>query len=146
MMDQEIAHPLRNDLRVLRRFLCRIPLRERRDRPAVPTADQVAATPVGCAHDTSDTPDAGIAGILVERVVVGGKIVDVEDRECDLVRIALRQQPVAQQQLLEIGARVQARQPVLPQPRRQAGRRLPWSSATRHYMSGFCRQLRLCDR
>ena len=116
MMDQEVAHALSDDLRVLRRLLRRIALGERRERPTVPTADEIAATPVGCADDASDTPDACIAGALVERIVVGGEIVDVEDRQRDLVRVALREQPVAQQQLLEIGAGVQPRQPVLAQP------------------------------
>src|SRR6185437_3093138 len=117
VMDQQVPHPLSDDLRVLRSLLRRIALSQRRKRPSLPTADEVAATPVGGADDARHPPDTRVPCVLIESVVVGCEVVYVEERQGDLVRVALREHPVALQQLLEVGARVQSRQPVLAQPR-----------------------------
>ena len=51
MMNEEIPHALRDDLRVLRRLLRGIALRQGRHGASFPTADEVATAPIGCADD-----------------------------------------------------------------------------------------------
>ena len=80
--------------------------------------DQVAAAAVGCADDSGNAPDAGIAARLFERFVVTSEIVDVEQHQADLVGIALGQHPIPLQQLFEVGPGMQAGQAVFPQPGR----------------------------
>ena len=123
MVHQQIAHALRHDARILRGTLGRLALRQYHERAALPAPDQIAATPVGGADDARHAADAGIARGAIELLVVGTEVVDVEERQPDLVRVALREQPVPLQQLLEIGARIRARQAILAQPGRQARRR-----------------------
>ena len=72
--------------------------------PAFPTTNKIAAPPIGRANNTGDAADAGVSGRLVECFVVGREVVDIEQREPDLVGIALRQHPVALQELFEVGA------------------------------------------
>src|SRR6516225_9262368 len=104
MVHQQSAHPIAYHLRVLRGLLRGLPLRQDREGSAFPAPDQVAATTVGGGDDPRHAADAGIAGRAVELLVVGTEIVDVEECQTDLVRLALRQLPVPQQQLLEVGA------------------------------------------
>ena len=104
MMHQQIAHALRHHLGVLRGLLRGLALGQHREGATFPAADQVPAAPVGRADHARDAPDAGIARRAVEFLVVGAQIVDVEQRQPDLVRVALRELPVALQQLLEVGA------------------------------------------
>jgi hypothetical protein len=95
MMHQQVAHALSHDLRVLRGPLRGFTLRQDRERSAFPTSDEVSAPAVRCADHTGNAPYAGIACGPVESLVVGGEVVDVEQGEPDLMRIALRQRPVA---------------------------------------------------
>ena len=67
-------------------------------------------------RSAGDAADAGIAGRAVELLVVGAEVVDIEQRQPDLVRVALRELPVPLQQLLEVGARMESGEAVLPQP------------------------------
>ena len=68
------------------------------------------------AQSACDAADAGIACGAVELVVVGAQIIDVEQRKTDLVRVTLRERPVARQQLLEVRPRMQPREAILAQP------------------------------
>ena len=56
-------------------------------------------------------------------VVVAAEVVDIEERQADLVTVALRRRTVALEQFLQVGARVQPRQAVLARPGRQPGHR-----------------------
>src|SRR6266699_2188044 len=116
VVHQQIAHALRYHLGVLRRLVGGLALGEHREGSALPAADQIAAAAVGAADDPRHTADAGIARRAIEFFVIGPEIVDVEERQADLVRIPLREHPVPLQQLLEVFARVQPREAVLAQP------------------------------
>ena len=78
VMHQQVAHALRNDLRILRGFLRRVTLRQNGKRPAFPTSNKIAAAAIGSAYDARDAPNAGITRSLVESLVVGSEIVDIE--------------------------------------------------------------------
>ena len=62
----------------------------------------------------------GIAAGLVEVLVVGAEIVDVEQQQRDLGLVALRERQSRLQQVFEVGARAQAGEPVLAHPVGQA--------------------------
>src|SRR5438876_402222 len=121
VVHQQIAHAPRYHLGVLRRLVGGLALGEHREGSALPAADQIAAAAVGAADDPRHTADAGIARRAIEFFVIGPEIVDVEERQADLVRIPLREHPVPLQQLLEVFARVQPREAVLAQPRGEPG-------------------------
>src|SRR5215468_12725744 len=120
MVHQQIAHALAHDLGVLRRFLCRLALCQHHEGAAVPAAHEVAATPIRGGDHARYAPDAGVARRAVEFLVIGTQVVDVEQRQADLVRFALRELPVPLQQLLEVSAGMQSREPVLAQPGRKS--------------------------
>src|SRR2546421_2503404 len=104
VMHEQLAHAPRHHLGVLRGLVCGLPLGQYGEGSTLPVPDQIPAPPVRGADHARDAPDAGIARRAVELVVVGAEIVDVEQGEADLVRVALREHPVTLQQLLEVGA------------------------------------------
>src|SRR5579872_235905 len=59
MMNEEVAHPLHHDLRILARLVRRIALSQYRERAAVPAPDQIAATAVGGRDHARDAAQAG---------------------------------------------------------------------------------------
>src|SRR5262249_42906375 len=109
-----------NDLGVVRSLLGRVTLGEDGKRSAIPVTNEISAPAIRGPYHARDAPDASIAARPLERIVVAAEIVDIEQSKPDLVRIALCQQPPTFQQLFEVSPRMQARQAILTQPRRQA--------------------------
>src|ERR1700744_5179327 len=101
-MHQQVPHALSNNLRIVRRLLSRIPLRQYSKRPAFPTPHQIATAPVGSTNDPGAPPDSRVTASLLKRLVVTPEIVDIEQCQPDLMGIALRQHPSPLQQRSEV--------------------------------------------
>src|SRR5256885_99956 len=104
VMHEQLVYAPRHHLGVLRGLVCGLPLGQHGEGSTLPASHEIPAPPVRGADHAGDAPDAGIARRAVELVVVGAQIVDVEQGEADLVRVALREHPVTLEQLLEVGA------------------------------------------
>ena len=86
---------LRDDARVLRGLLGGVALDEHCECAALPASDQIRAAPVRGRNDAPHAPYAGIACGLVEGLVVGSEIINIKEYKANLVRVALRHEPVA---------------------------------------------------
>src|SRR3984893_8239944 len=104
VMHEQVAYALRHHRGVLCGLVRGLALGQHRECSALPAADEIPAPPVRGTDHARDAPDAGIARRAVELVVVGAEIIDVDQGQADLVRVALREYPVTLQQLLEVGA------------------------------------------
>src|SRR6185503_12354585 len=91
------------------------------ERAVAPVAHDVAATPIRPADDARDTANHRISARLLELVVVGLQVVDIEQHEADGMRVALRELPIPAQKLFEVAARVEAGEPILTLKRGHAG-------------------------
>src|SRR5579862_371092 len=120
VMHEELTDTLRHHLGVMRGAFRGLALGEDRERAAVPPRDQVPTSAVGAADHARDPANAGIACGTVEFLVIGPKVVDIEECQADLVGIALRQLPITSQQLLEVAPRAQSGETVFAHPRGQA--------------------------
>src|SRR5882762_8552340 len=101
VMHEQVAHALRHHGRVVSGPVRGLALGQHGECSALPAADEIPAPLVRGADHARDAPDAGIARRAVELLVVGAEIIDVEQGEADLVRVARREHPVTLQQLLE---------------------------------------------
>jgi len=105
MMNAQFPHAFRHGLAYAKRLIGGQTGRKRHEAAAVDARRHVARAAQAARHAMRDTPNRGVARGAPEGRVVQIQCVDIDGEHGDAARLALRDRPVALQQLLEIRQR-----------------------------------------